>query len=739
MATKRRNTRSWIVYLSTYPPRECGIATFSRDLTRAFDEMYVPREESKVIALNANGVIGYNYSKRVLFGIDQYKKGDYKLAAEKMNKEKHVKLINIQHEFGILGHDGEWAMNVMEFLKVIQKPVVITFHTVLPHPNPQLREGVVSQSAFAQKIIVMTKLSKEILVRDYGVKENKIAIIPHGIHPVPYTNGVESKTTLRLSGRTVLSTFGLLSRGKGIEYSIEALPAVVKKYPNVLYLVIGATHPEVLKREGESYRNMLVEKVRELGLEKNVVFYNKYLELKELLQFLDATDIYLAMPLDPNQAVSGTLTYALGTGRPVISTDFAQAKEDVTEDVGIRVPFRDVPATTSALLRLLDDSELRATMARNAYFRTRRMEWRNVVIAYMKEYLSIVPELGRQEKNLPKIKLRHVIKMTDHFGMFQFANLTTPDPGSGYTLDDNARALIAMVMHYKAYRGAIALRLARTYLSFLEHTALPKKGFQNYVNHDKTFHHDRNTREDLSDANARAFYALALVASTHELPADLRHKAEKLFREKIDLDKKITSARSSAFYVKAFSLWLSIEKDEKIETILKGYCDYLVKLYEANSIQNWQWFEDTMTYSNALLPEALLVGYRHFDNPRYLTVAKSTLDFLISYSFQEDICVPIGQQGWFKKGGKKHSYDQQPEEVSQLVQTLKCMYTLTKDEMYRRYMYLAFNWFLGNNLLGQVVYDQSSGGCFDGMGESEINLNQGAESTVMYLMARLEL
>ncbi len=739
MAPKRSSQRSWIVYLSTYPPRECGIGTFTQDLTRAFDELYVPREESKVVALNANGVIGYNYSKRVILQIDQYKKDRYKEAAEKLNAMPHVKLVNIQHEFGILGKDGEYGNNLLEFLKVIEKPVVITFHTVLPGPNPILREAVIAQSAFAKSIIVMTELSKEILMRDYQIPEEKITIIPHGIHPVSYTTGREAKAALRLAGRTVLSTFGLLSRGKGIEYAIEALPDVVKKYPDVTYLIIGATHPEVLKKEGEAYRNSLVDKVRTLGLERNVVFFNKYMELPELLQFLQATDIYLALPLDPNQAVSGTLTYALGAGRPVIATDFAQAKEDVPSEVGFRVPFRDPKAVTAALMQLLGNPEERITMGKNAYFRTRRMEWRNVVIAYMKEYIRILPELGRKEKNIPKIKLRHLIKMTDHFGLFQFAIFTTPDKAFGYTIDDNARALLAMVRYFEKLKGHISLKLIKTYLNFIEFTALPEKGFRNYVNYDRSFHIERNTTEDLSDANARTFYALAATAASKELPFDIRHKAATLFKNNFDIKKVIVSPRSVAFYIKAFSFWLSIEEDEKMKVLCKEYCDYLVRLYEENNVQNWQWFEDTLTYSNALLPEALLYGYQMFDDPRYLAVAKATLDFLVSYSFQDGVCVPVGQQGWFKKGGKKHIHDQQPEEVSQLVQALAFMYRVTKDDTYKKLTYQAFNWFFGNNLLGQFIYDQATGGCYDGLGERQVNLNQGAESTVMYLLARLEL
>lgn len=734
MSPSGKEDKLWVVYLSTFPPRECGIATFTQDLASAFDDLYAPREESRIVAINNGAANRFAYSKKVILEIDQQNRPDYAALAAKLDAMPQVKLVNVQHEFGIFG--GEYGSYLLDFLRGVKKPVVITFHTVLPGPNPILRQTVIDLAATVRKIFVMTKMSKEILKRDYEIPDEKISIVPHGIHPQPYGDQAKAKADLKLKGRQVISTFGLLSRNKGIEYAIEAMPQVIAKHPKAVYLVIGATHPEVLKREGETYRNGLTEKVKALGLEKHVVFYNQYLSTIELLNFLAATDVYVALPLDPNQAVSGTLSYALGAGRPVVSTSFAQAREDVAPDVGILVDFKNSQQVADALVALLDDPKRRETMGMTAYFRTRKMEWRNVVISYMREYISVVPLLALTEKNLPKVKLRHIIKLTDDFGMIQFAKFTEPDLKFGYTLDDNARALVAVGMYYSRFKSPIALGLARTYLGFIEHCALSDGGFANYVAHDKA-HTAQNKAENLEDANARCFNALAATASNAAWPEEVRERANAVFRKQLRIKGADLPARSLALYIKAFSRWLTVEKDEAIEAALRSYCDALVEMYRRNSAPNWQWFEDAMTYSNGLLPEALLVGYRRFKDFRYFDVAKIALDFLVSYSFQGEMCVPIGQNGWFRRGGEKKRHDQQPEEVMALILALKAMHDLNPDHIYHERMLQAFNWFLGNNTLGQVVYDHSSGGCYDGVGEQFVNLNQGAESTLVYFIARL--
>jgi len=733
---KQLNENMCVVFLTTYPPRECGIATFTADLLKNFDQMFVPSEETKVIALNTDVLQTHNYPKKVIFEISENEPNDYLAAAQKLNALSQVKLVSIQHEFGIFGND--YGKNILIFLKEIKKPVVITFHTVIPTPESKLKKIVIEISQQVNLINVMTHISKKILIEVYGISKEKIRIIPHGIHPLPYTDGKAARALLHLKGKRVLSTFGLLSQGKGIEYAIAALPKIVAAHPNTVYLVIGATHPVVLKNEGEKYRNQLIKQAYQLGMQDHVLFYNEYLETSDLLKFLQATEIYLSLSQNPDQAVSGTLTYALGTGRPVISTPFMQAKEIITKELGALIKFNDSESIAKKIIPLLDNQKLLANMSKTAYFRTRGMTWPNIALSYMREFIELSPELTNKEKILPAIKLQHLSKLTDDFGIYQFAILDKPDPDWGYTLDDNARALIVAATHHQTYKEKTDQNLAEIYLNFLEQAAKEAGGFVNYFTKNREADSNRNLNENLEDSEARALWALA-ITSISNLPNDLKKRAAKLLDNQCEHFKEIRSPRAIAFHIKALAAWLSLEKNPKAMTLIIRHADFLVKLFNNTATDKWQWFEQSMTYSNAVLPEALLLAYKTTGNKLYLKIGKASLNFLIKQSFNGKICEPVGQSGWFKQGEKKKLYDQQPEEVSSLVLALRTMFDLNGDIFYQDKMMAAFNWFLGNNLLNQMVYSQMTGGCYDGIGEKQINLNQGAESTISYLLARLTI
>ncbi len=727
--------KSWIVYLSTFPPRQCGIATFTQDLTNAIDQMFGPSVESKIVAMNLTEVSHFPYSDKVILQISQPHAEDYINAASKLNQIDEVKLVNIQHEFGIFG--GEYGSYLLLFMEKLNKPIVTTLHTVLPSPDKKMLTMVQRIFEYSKGIIVMTRYSKEILISDYGLTAARIQVIPHGIHNVPYKTSEYAKSTLGFSDKLILSTFGLLNPGKGIEYIIDALPPVVKKFPNVQFLCLGATHPVVLKEEGESYRNNLSKKVYELGLSNNVSFYNTYLDLNDLLKFLEATDVYLSTSLNPNQTVSGTLSYALGSGRPVISTAFAQAKEDITDKVGILVDFKNPRSFTDAIIKLLESDKLRLQMGKNAYFRTRHMTWQNVSLSYLKYFSQFAPELILGQRKLPPIKLTHLAKLTDDFGIIQFAKLTEPDISSGYTLDDNARALIVAILHYQEFGTPSSLKLASIYLNFLYLVAKPDGLFDNYVNSNRAIDHQKNRQEYSEDASARALYALAMVSTTEQLPKRFRIKARSLFKTSFQKNLCFSPPRAIAFYIKALNCLLSKRKEPKILAALRNYCEQLVALYEKSHSSDWEWFEHYLTYSNAILPEALLLGYKITGESRYLEVSKKTLNFLIKHTFKNSQYIPIGQSGWFPKGEARAYFDQQPEDVAATVGVLNVMFQVTNEKHYEELGFSAFNWFLGDNILGQVVYDRTTGGCYDGVGEKSINLNQGAESTISYLLARL--
>jgi glycosyltransferase involved in cell wall biosynthesis len=732
-----RQSKSWIVCLATFPPRQCGIATFTADLTHAIDQMFGPSVETKIVAMNLTEISHLPYPDQVIMQISQPYEKDYLKAANKLNRLKRVKLINIQHEFGIFG--GDYGAHLLLFLAKINKPVVTTLHTVLPNPDAKMLGVVQGIMKYSKGIIVMTRSSKEILEKDYGLDGKRIQVIPHGIHHVPHTTSEKAKSVFGFSGKITLSTFGLLSPSKGIEYVIEALPPVVKKFPNVRFMVAGVTHPVVLGKEGENYRNSLTKRVRQLGLNSYVSFYNTYFDINKLLQFLEATDIYLSPSLDPQQTVSGTLSYALGSGRPVISTAFAQAKQDITGEVGVLVDFKNPPSFSAAIIKLANNQKLGLQMGKNAYFRTRHMTWENVAHSYIKYFSQFAPELSSGQKKLPPVKLEHLTKLTDDFGIIQFAQLTEPDLSSGYTIDDNARALIVAALHYAKFKAPDSLKLVSVYLNFLYRVAKPDGYFYNYVTSDRAIDKKRDLQENSEDSSARALYALALISTTGQIPKRIREKAHSLFEQSFRKNITFLAPRAIAFYIKALNCLLSEEKNPETLAVLRNYCEQLVALYEKNHSTDWEWFEHILTYSNALLPEALILGYKITGEERYREVAEITFDFLIKHTFKDGIYIPVGQSGWFPKKGTRQYFDQQPEDVTATVEALNALFKATNKQHYKELATVAFNWFLGDNVLGQVVYDRTSGGCYDGIGEKFINLNQGAESTISYLFARLLL
>lgn len=751
VVTSEQATTPCIAYVSTFPPRKCGIATFTEDISSAMDEMLAPMIQSRIVAINPSHVHSYNYPRKVIYQITQGHKQEYIEIAKQINQIDSIHLVNIQHEFGIFG--GEWGSYLIQFAKTLEKPLVITFHTVLPNPTKKVFNVINSLVDNAKAIIVMTYLSKEVLVKDYGFSPRKIHVIPHGIHSRPFSSSKQAKTSLGYSDRIILSTFGLLGRNKGLEYVIDALPEVLERTSNFVYIIFGATHPVVLEKEGESYRNFLINKIHELQLYDHVKLYNKYFTLNELLHFLKATDIYLSPSLNPNQAVSGTLSYALGMGKPVISTWFSQAKEIVTDDVGILVDFKSPKSYATAILRLLEDGNLRLNLGMNAYFKTRHMIWPNVALKYAIVFSRQARGLKAIHKirSLPEMKLDHLIRLTDNFGIFHYAKLSKPITSSGYTLDDNAHALLAIALYYKRLGKSIKrpaeatnrsklLKLASIYLEFINFVSISDGYFYNFINPDRTPNHDQNHQVNLEESYARTIYALAVTSTVGSIPRRIRQKASLLFQDKTDKYTSFDSPRAIAYQIKTLHLLLSKYIDIgkiNIKSELIKQCNKLIQLYKVTHSPDWLWFEECLTYSNSILSEALLLGYQSTLNKEYLRVGKITLDFLLDKSFDNDLLVPIGPNGWHKKNGRRSNFEQQPEDVSSIIYTLKTCYAITKDEYYSELMYKAFYWFLGVNTLNQVVYDRTTGGCYDGVGKKTINLNQGAGSTIAYLIARL--
>ncbi|MFH1183365.1 MAG: glycosyltransferase family 4 protein [Candidatus Moraniibacteriota bacterium] len=720
-----------IVFLSTFPPTKCGIATFVSDLLSSARELFGNHLDLKVVAVSGEIKNKSGYDQEVIYQIPKNKKEKYRECADFLNRRKEIAVVCVQHEFGIYG--GESGSHLLLFLKRIKKPVFITFHSVIPNPDKKLFQLVKQIAKYSQKIVVMSNNSKKVLASDYQLPKSKVVFIPHGIHLYPYEKNFPSKKELGLADRTLLLTFGFLSPNKGIEYVIEALPEVVKKCPKILYLIVGQTHPVIKKNEGEKYRQLLLRKIKKLELNKNVKFVNSFQSLGSLILYLKAADIYISTSVDPNQAVSGTFSYALGSGRALISTRFKQSEEYLKKDMGVLVKPGNSEEYTKALLSLLANRKKRLKMGKNCYFRTRNMVWQNVALCYTKIFSQYI---SKKEVNvsLPPVSLKHLYKLTDKFGILQFAKLSQPDPGSGYTVDDNARALIVASLYFQKTGDKSALKFVKIYLDFLDYTLNSSGVFRNYVNYDRSFNKRENEKNSPEDPNSRALYALARISSIKCLPKKIREKAEQIFEKSVQKNIKFTHLRPIAFYLKALYFY---KKNKGTKKEIECYANILITRFEKHRAKNWTWFEDMLTYSNGVVPEALTMSYLSTENKKYLKTGIVTADFLMRKTFHKKLCVPIGQNGWLQKGKEKQFFDQQPEEVTSLVEMLKTLYQVTKKEKYKVQMRKAFHWFLGGNTLSQLVCDFGTGGCYDGVGEKEINLNQGAESTISYLIARL--
>ncbi len=716
--------------MGTYPPRECGIATFNQDLLTSSQKLLGRNVLCKVVAMNLLPLTTYSYPKEVEWQLDQNNINDHLELAEIFNANPLISGVILQHEYGIYGGvDGE---NILQFMEACIKPIIVTLHTVLPNPSDNMKRVTQTIIKRANIIIVLTNSSKVLLESVYPESLNKVQVIPHGIHQVLFSGTFPAKKALRLEKRTILSTFGLLSRGKGIEYVIKSLPYVVKNHPEILYLILGQTHPIVRREEGESYRTELVELVKQLKLENHVRFYDQYLNLSDLFEYLKATDVYISSSINPNQAVSGTLSYALGTGRAVISTKFAQAKEIINKDSGILVPIEDSRAYADALNILLKNKNNLKKMNISAYEQTRVMLWSNVA----KQYWELL-----KQNILPDIKLDHLWNMTDDFGLFQFANLNIPDKKFGYTLDDNARALIICNWLKTSDEKNKLDTLINIYLHFIERCQLDNGVFINYIDFKNRKIGKQNSKEDLEDCNARAMWALAEIVHNKYISVESKSLAKSLFVKAIPNAKTLYHIRSSAFIIKAFALFLQVypEFSEDLKKSIKVNADNLIKKYKTNSIKSWKWFDSYLGYNNAIVPESLLIAGQVTSDKIYTAKGKEALNFLIQKTFSDRRYMPIGHSHWYKNNEKRSSFDQQPEDPASMILALVSAYEITHDYNYQELIHTCFSWFMGNNSLQLSLYNHDNGGCYDGLHPDRINKNQGAESLVSYLLSRISV
>lgn len=722
-----------MLFITSFPPRECGIATYSQDLINALNGKFVNSFKCTVCALESNDEL-HVYKQQPKYILNTDSASSFLKTAFNINRDDRIKLVVMQHEFGFFASRTD---EFKQFFESISKPIVFVFHTVLSKANEILKANVQKMAAIASAVVVMTKDAANILKEEYGIADYKITVIPHGTHLVPPLDRKKLKKLYDLTGRKVLSTFGLLGYSKSIETTLQGLPSIIAAHPDVLFLVLGKTHPSIVKHDGEKYRKMLEEMVHELHLEEHVRFVNEYLALPTLLEYLQLSDIYLFTSKDPNQAVSGTFSYAISCGCPVVSTPIPHAREVLGDNTGVIIDFENSDQLSKAVISLLNNEKLRAKISFNSFQKMAFTAWQNSAIAHALLFERITGDAFKLNFRIPEINLNHLRKMTSDVGIIQFAKISTPDIHSGYTLDDNSRALIAICQHFELFNDIGDFSLINTYLQFIGHCMQADGRFLNYVDEKKNFT-PQNDGENLEDSNGRAIWALGYVVSLKEsLPENLSIKAENLIKMALPQLDKIHSVRAMAFVIKG----LYYQGNETNESLLITLSNRLVQMYKHERTNSWFWYENYLTYGNSLIPEAMLCAYNVTQKPEYKEIAIESYNFLLSKIFIDGKIKVISNKGWLirDKIAEDQIGGEQPIDVAYTIMSLERFYSILGKDEYRQKAYLAFNWFLGDNHLNQIVYNPCTGGCYDGIEEFNVNLNQGAESTLSYLMARLAI
>ncbi|MGE5374593.1 MAG: glycosyltransferase [Bacteroidota bacterium] len=740
------STINRIAFIGNYLPRQCGIATFTTDLCEAIAAEY---DGTTCIALPVNDIeAGYPYPARVRFELTEKDIDSYRRAADFLNIN-NVDLVCLQHEYGIFG--GRAGSHILALLRELRMPIVTTLHTILHDPDPDQRRVLEGVAGLSDRLVVMSKRGAEFLQEVYGVSPEKIDQIPHGIPDVPFVDPSFHKDLFGVEGKIVLLSFGLLSANKGIENVIAALPTIVARYPNVVYIILGATHPHVIQHEGETYRLSLQWLAQEKGVEGQVIFYNRFVTLEELIEFISATDIYITPYLNAAQITSGTLAYTLGAGKAVISTPYWYAEEMLAEKRGVLVPFHDPAALAEQVIDLLDNESNRHAMRKRAYLFGRAMIWPQVARRYMDSFERAraerrhltppdfaVKPLDQRPGELPPLKLDHLRHMTDETGMLQHALFTVPNYREGYTTDDNARALMVSALLEELGSGE-ASGLASRYLAFIWYAFNAETGrFRNFMDYQRHWLEDSGS----DDSHGRALWALGTMLGRSSSPA-LHSMAGRVFEQSLPAIRDTTSPRAWAFALIGIHEYLRrFAGDRMVSQVREELGGRLLTLYESHRLDEWRWYEDGLTYCNAVLPHALLMCGQWIPNDIMTEAGLESLSWLADLQCADAEgrhFVPIGSNGFYQRGGERARFDQQPVEAQAMVSACLEAYRATGEKRWRKEARRAFEWFIGRNDLNLLVYDPTTGGCRDGLHPDRANENQGAESTLAFLQALLEL
>ena len=706
-------TNMKIAVIGNYLPRQCGIATFTTDLCDSIaGRLHKSGEHLKVVAMDDISK-GYPYPDRVGFQVRANVQSDYIHAAEFLNVHEFDVAI-LQHEFGIFG--GEDGCHIFHLIKNLRMPVIATLHTILKDPSAGQRAVIQELAKCTDSLIVMAHKARMLLNDSYGIEDSKIIFIPHGIPDVPFAGpGSDSfRAQLGLTGRKIILTFGLLSPGKGIEVMLNAMPAIIERHPDVSYIVLGETHPHIIKDKGDSYRQRLYQQVSRLGIEDHVLFHNRFVDLETLTQYMTTTDIYVSPYLNEEQIVSGTLSYAVGMGAAVVSTPYWHAQELLAEGRGCLVPFNDPVVLAEKINHLLEHEDERNEIRKKGYQFSRSAVWKAVAGKYLNLCREVrertvdqpIPQYAKRADTrilggLPEINLQHMRVMTDGTGILQHAKYSIPDRTHGYCVDDNARALIVAAMYYSLHQDREVIPLIQTYLSFLHYSFNPENGrFRNFMSYDRRWLEEIGS----DDSHGRSIWGLG-VAIQHAPHDSIRNMAVRLFLDGLTVVEDFKSPRSWAFVILGLHAYMEVFGGDTTARRLRTlFAEKLFRLFQEGSHVDWLWCEDTLTYANAKLPHALILAGQWIPSPEMFKLGIDALTWLLEKQHApEGHLSVIGNLNWHSRGGLTSNFDQQPIEVMGLIGACAAAFRATGEMKWLDQGHRCLGWFLGNNDLNNVI------------------------------------
>ncbi|NPA36265.1 MAG: glycosyltransferase [Chlorobi bacterium] len=724
-----------IAFIATYPPEKCGIGTFTHNLRNAIEMVTEGNDTytTSIVAVSSSPS-EFKYPKEVKFKVNKNKPKHYVEAAKYLNENADICFL--QHEFGIFG--GENGNYILMLLSKLKIPLVVTFHTVLNKPSKGQISVMSAISRRASRVFVMSDLAVDFLEHIYKVDREKIVKIEHGVPVFHMPSRDLLRRKLGFEGKRVLFTFGLLSRNKGLEVVINALPKVVKKYPDVQYVILGKTHPNVVKESGEEYRNYLKLLAQKRGVEKHVVFDDRYVTDEELIQMLKACDVYITPYMNEEQITSGTLSYAIGVGALVVSTPYWHAKELLDEQRGVLFPFNNSDSLAERLIELFDDPEKADRIREAASLYGMQLSWPKIAQRYLTSLDNVMkespPEILLEGNHIdisvmPEFNFKHLRKLTDDTGILQHTKYDVPNLKEGYCIDDNSRALIMVLMARKFIKEADLSHYVTKYLSFIHYLQKDDGSFHNMLK----YNYGYIPEKDSEDAFGRTIWALGTLVweaqsdGHRQLAIEMTEKALPVVDTLKSLRGKGNTLIGLCRYAGNDDKRMKAVKDKIVKL-----ADDLVDAFKNNDSGSWRWFEDILTYDNGILPLALLNAFNVTGERRYIDVAVKSMNFLEKQTLINGIFIPVGNKEWYKKGGKRYDYDQQPVEVMSMVLAYLQLFRITGDDSYLGSLFRTYLWFLGNNTNHVSLYDHKTGACYDALTPKGVNENQGAESLIAY-------